>query len=174
MDCPECNVSTPVWQSSGMSECYPHFYCDRCSNAIHWEHGKDHLLDKGSAEEALKIITSELPKCDCGGQFSPGQAPKCKCGYVFYFKADPIERLSEPNVLILSGSKFYPYNSAPYVLKIHDENIFNGKRIVKCDSCSNKYALPNNVNHVKARCPHCAISSLLSFHSYGYEAETDA
>ena len=33
--CNQCNGLTPAWRSSGMSQCFPHFYCDTCSNVIH-------------------------------------------------------------------------------------------------------------------------------------------
>nr|AAN60215.1 unknown [Salmonella enterica subsp. enterica serovar Albany] len=39
---PKCGKETPAWQSSGMSDSCPHFFCDTCSNVIHRE--QDHAL----------------------------------------------------------------------------------------------------------------------------------
>ena len=67
MDCPNCKSIIYAWQSSGMSESFPHFYCDKCSNVLLRESVK---VWKGVSKEILKEIENSLPNCECGGKFS--------------------------------------------------------------------------------------------------------
>jgi hypothetical protein len=138
---------------------------------MYWDKGKDLLFKKGFTEDTLEMISSQLPECSCGGRFSPGQAPKCECGFEFSFTDGPIERLKDPHILLLTGAMLFKDGVEQYTLKIHLENISNGKRILECDNCSLKYALPLDVAKVKTICPHCGIKSTIKFSQFGYDLE---
>src|ERR1700683_2219998 len=81
--CPKCAASIEYWSTSGMSECYPHFYCDTCSNVL-YRH-QDHLIlrdEKSDVLAAIPLVIKSLPKCKCGGQFTLEAEPKCpSCGH---------------------------------------------------------------------------------------------
>ena len=105
MPCPSCRRLTPAWQSSGMSESFPHFYCDTCSNAIHRESDKALVYPAEPSQELLDRIAATLPQCLCGGQFRPGANPKCphcKADYAHHW--DPVRRLIAPQMVLLDGA----------------------------------------------------------------------
>ena len=117
MTCPACRCATPAWRSSGMSDCWPHFYCNRCSNAV-WR-----LEDQDSAwerqdEETLAAIAATLPDCPCGGSFVPGANPKCPgCGAEFTHQNEPLKRLTDPCVILIDGACFFG-TGEPYRVEI--------------------------------------------------------
>jgi hypothetical protein len=102
MQCPECGHSTPAWRSSGMSECFPHFY---------WESKTPELLDE---------IAATLPSCPCGGRFGPGNDPKCAhCKAPLKHKNDPVTRLHDPHMIAVDGACVFTDNE-PYKVRIVD------------------------------------------------------
>lgn len=87
-----------------MSQCWPHFYCDTCSNAYQCKEDQALAWDQEN-EEVLQTIAERLPDCPCGGHFKPGANPKCpKCGLEFTHQHDPVERLSDPHVIVIDGA----------------------------------------------------------------------
>ncbi len=118
IQCPECSNITNAWQTSGMSSCYPHFYCNQCSNVIH--RLKDQaLINGGSSQKLLDQIVSDLPKCSCGGQFQPNENPKCcNCGEEFTHQSNAIERLSDPHMIVIDGACVFSDENPPYIVKI--------------------------------------------------------
>ena len=120
LECPHCGGLTPSWQSSGMSQCFPHFYCNRCSNVIHrfcdqiivWEESSQELLDQ---------IAATLPDCPCGGRFTPGANPKCShCGEEVPHQSDPVTRLDDPHMIVIDGARVFSDRQEPYRVKIVD------------------------------------------------------
>ncbi len=94
-----------------MSECFPHFYCEKCSNVIWRASDREFAYTSKASEELANQIASNLPKCDCGGSFKPGANPKCpSCGYEFKHNSSITERLSDPNVILLQGARFTSEN----------------------------------------------------------------
>lgn len=59
--CPYCDKKTYAWQSSGMSMCFPHFYCNKCSNVIFRVKDQE-LVMNNVIQEKLEIIQDDLPK----------------------------------------------------------------------------------------------------------------
>ena len=115
MECPKCKKITYAWQSSGMSECYPHFYCDRCSNVIHRMKDQDLLWGVKSSQEILNRIAQDLPTCPCGGRFMPGTNPKCNhCGAEFPHQSDPVTRLHDPHMIVVEGACVFSDTREPY------------------------------------------------------------
>ena len=105
MKCPECARLTPAWQSSGMSESFPHFYCDTCSSVLHRESDKELVYSAEPTQELLNRIAQILPACMCGGQFRPGANPKCPhCRAEYAHEWDPVKRLTLPFMILLDGS----------------------------------------------------------------------
>jgi len=74
--CPNCAKETFAWRSSGMSERFPHFYCNRCSNVLHREIDKKLVYQNEAKQELLDKIAATLPPCPCGGKFEAGANPK--------------------------------------------------------------------------------------------------
>lgn len=60
---------------AGMSQMCPHFYCDRCNNAICRESDKEMAWKEKSSAVLLWRIAGSLPHCPCGGRFSPDASP---------------------------------------------------------------------------------------------------
>jgi hypothetical protein len=105
MLCPQCHQTAPAWQSSGMSESFPHFYCDTCSNVIHRECDKELVYPSEPTQELLDRISKTLPACPCGGQFRPGANPKCPyCRAEYTHQWGPVQRLTVPHLIILDGA----------------------------------------------------------------------
>ena len=106
-ECPGCHSKIEYWWTSGMSECFPHFYCSKCSNVIWRAQDRNLVLEKGASEAILLKITSELPLCSCGEAYEACANPKCpKCGFEFKHDQTPIERLNDPHVILLEGAVF--------------------------------------------------------------------
>jgi len=100
-----------------MSDIAPHFYCDKCSNAIHREADKEVSWDN-QTEEVLDAIAKSLPECSCGGRFRPDANPKCpKCFTEFKHSATALKRLTDPHVILIDGACFYS-DREPYRVKI--------------------------------------------------------
>ena len=105
MKCPACERLTPAWQSSGMSESFPHFYCDTCSNVIHREHDKKLVYPVEPSQQLLDRIAATLPQCPCGGHFKPGANPKCPhCHAEYAHHWEPVQRLISPHMVLLDCS----------------------------------------------------------------------
>ncbi len=105
IECTSCQHLTLAWQSSGMSESYPHFYCDTCSNVFHRESDRELVHAGHSTLATLTTIAKTLPRCPCGGHFRPGANPKCpSCGAEFVHSWDPAARLTLPEMLVLDGA----------------------------------------------------------------------
>ena len=118
LKCPNCKELTPAWRSSGMSECFPHFFCDTCSNVIHRESDKELVWNKKS-EELLEQITTTLPKCSCGGQFAPNCGPKCKnCKSQIPVVKDAVDYLHNPNMIVIDGASAFSDKRKPYRVRI--------------------------------------------------------
>ena len=101
-----------------MSDCCPHFYCDRCSNAIQREADKKLIWDEQSSELLARIAAS-LPACPCGGRFIPGANPKCpKCRAEFKHQDEPVRRLVDPHVILVDGAAFFG-DREPYRVRIY-------------------------------------------------------
>ena len=118
MQCPNCHRLTLAWQSSGMSQCCPHFYCDRCSNVIHRQ--SDYFkIYNGVSEALLAEITQTLPSCPCGGNFKPGTNPKCvHCGTDFSHQGTLLERLNDPHMIVVDGACVFGDEIEPYQVRI--------------------------------------------------------
>ena len=119
MTCPKCQHTATAWRASGMSECWPHFYCDRCSNAIHRKADQRTAWKEQSAP-IVEQIAATLPGCPCGGRFAPGANPKCpSCGSDFAHQHDTVRRLTDPHVIVLNGACFFSDERAPYRIEIN-------------------------------------------------------
>jgi hypothetical protein len=122
MACPACHHVVRAWRSSGMSECFPHFYCNRCSNAIHRLADQKQVWSVPPSSEILERIAATLPDCSCGGHFKPGANPKCPaCGAEFAHQQDAVRRLTDPNVILIHGACLFSDERAPYQVEIVDE-----------------------------------------------------
>lgn len=106
--CPTCAASIEYWHTSGMSECYPHFYCDTCSNVL-WRKQDYNIIRPGhvNAEGAISQIIASLPKCKCGGHFTLDAGPKCPaCGHEFKQQVANVElRATEPSAILIQGAE---------------------------------------------------------------------
>jgi len=119
MECSACHRLTPAWQSSGMSEGYPHFYCDTCSNCLHRESDKELVYAAEQTQELLESIASSLPRCSCGGQFKPGADPKCPfCSAPYVSQLNPVQRLAFPHMILLDGACLIRDRLSPYQVSI--------------------------------------------------------
>lgn len=118
VSCPSCNGLTPAWRSSGMSNCFPHFFCDSCSNVIHRQSDQD-LVWHDKSQELLDKIAETLPSCDCGGRFAPNGGPKCShCKAEIPIVADPIAYLHNPNMIVVDGACVFSDVNEPYRVRI--------------------------------------------------------
>jgi hypothetical protein len=118
MKCPSCSLVTPAWRSSGMSDCAPHFYCNRCSNVIHRKADKMASWERQD-EEVLNHIAATLPECPCGGRFEPGADPKCPhCGTEFKNPTSAVERLKDLFMIVLHGACCFG-DRGPYKVEIY-------------------------------------------------------
>lgn len=118
--CPKCRGLTPAWRSSGMSDQFPHFFCNTCSNVIHRE--SDQLLVWNDKSQAiLDQIAETLPNCTCGGRFAPKCGPKCMhCKSEIPVVADPIAYLHNPNLIVIDGACVFSDKREPYQVRIMD------------------------------------------------------
>jgi hypothetical protein len=121
LKCRKCNGLTPAWRSSGMSDACPHFFCDRCSNVILREADRE-LAHEEATQEILDQISATLPECVCGGQFRPGAGPKCRhCGNEFPYDWSPVQRLYDPNMIVVDGACVFSDRKDPYCVRIVGE-----------------------------------------------------
>ena len=119
--CPACQGLTPAWRSSGMSECFPHFFCTNCSNVI-WRPADKDLVWHEATPALLDQIAATLPACDCGGHFAPGAGPKCcHCHAQIPVVADPVQYLHNPNMIVADGAVKYNENGPDYQVRIVDD-----------------------------------------------------
>jgi len=120
LKCPACERLTPGWRSSGMSECFPHFFCSNCSNVIHREADKK-LVYEAATPELLAQIAATLPECPCGGRFTPGAGPKCgHCRHEIPLVANAVAYLHNPNMVLLDGAVRFSDHLPPYQVRIVD------------------------------------------------------
>ncbi len=118
LHCPACQQLTPAWRSSGMSECFPHFFCTRCSNVIHREADKA-LVWYEATPALLAQVAATLPACPCGGHFAPGAGPKCRhCHAQIPLVADPVAYLHNPNMVVSDGATCFSDVRPPYQVRI--------------------------------------------------------
>jgi hypothetical protein len=118
MKCPRCGKLTPAWRSSGMSQSFPHFYCDRCSNVIHRDADQQLVWEKAT-QELLDKVAAALPECLCGGRFRPGANPKCQhCGAEMPHQADAVQRLHDPHMIVVDGACVFSDRRGPYQVRI--------------------------------------------------------
>lgn len=106
--CPACGLAVKTWMPAGMSQMCPHFYCDRCNNAICRESDKEMAWKEKSSAVLLRRIAGSLPHCPCGGRFSPGANPKCPfCRHEFKHGRDPVTRLDDPFLILVDGAVLF-------------------------------------------------------------------
>jgi hypothetical protein len=118
LKCNHCDGLTPAWRSSGMSDCFSHFFCDTCSNVIHREADKS-LVWGGKSQEILNQISKTLPKCNCGGQFAPSCGPKCKhCNSEIEVVNNVVDYLHNPNIIVIDGACAFSDEREPYIVHI--------------------------------------------------------
>jgi hypothetical protein len=122
LKCPACTQLSPGWRSSGMSECFPHFFCSDCSNVIVRDADKQLLYDAAAASaELLARIAATLPECPCGGRFTPGAGPKCRhCHQQIPLVADAVAYLTNPHMVVLDGAVSFSDYRPPYQVRIVD------------------------------------------------------
>ncbi len=118
--CPNCSETIVAWTSSGMSACFPHFYCDCCSNVYLYEAGKKEVMASPLTPELVKEMDARLPDCPCGGRFKAGENPKCpKCGHDLKHQENAQRRLSDPHMIVVNRSCVYGDKLDPYRVMIN-------------------------------------------------------
>jgi len=123
LHCPFCDGLTPGWRSSGMSDCFPHFFCNSCSNVIHRHQDQVLVYNNEKSIELLNQIASTLPNCPCGGMFSPNSGPNCShCDKQIPLVADAVAYLHNPNMVVVDGACAYSDRSEPYQVRIVDSS----------------------------------------------------
>lgn len=110
--CPTCNQEHRYMRYGGMSQLFPHFYCNKCSNVIRRKVDFEKVMKSEIISESLlQEISSTLPKCPCGGNFQPGTNPKCPhCKKEIPHQNNAIERLTDPYLIVIQGAKAYFVN----------------------------------------------------------------
>lgn len=122
MNCANCHYTVWAWRSSKMGDCWPHFYCTKCSNAIHRK-ADQFLAWANQSARTLGLIAATLPPCPCGGQFRPGARPKCPvCRHDFPNSDNPVSRLTDPTVVVLHGACLFSDMHGPFRVCIEDES----------------------------------------------------
>ena len=115
VECASCAEKVFAWTSSGMSECYPHFFCECCSNVYLYQGGKSEILQTNPTPQLVGQLEAQLPGCPCGGSFKPGANPKCPhCGHAFEHQRDAVERLSDPHMIVMDRACVYSDKAEPY------------------------------------------------------------
>jgi predicted RNA-binding Zn-ribbon protein involved in translation (DUF1610 family) len=114
-DCPSCAKSIEYWWTSGMSECYPHFYCGDCGEVIWREKDKIRTFTshgEGELKHDIREILAELPTCRCGGHYTLEAGPRCPhCRFDFADKNRAFsDRAYDPHIILLQGSRLYIEN----------------------------------------------------------------
>ena len=136
LKCPNCSGLTPAWRSSGMSECFPHFFCDTCSNVIHRESDK-RLVWSEKSQEILDAISKTLPTCSCGGQFSPNCGPKCKhCNTQIPVVRNAVEYLHNPNMIAADGACAFSDRLDPHMVRIVSDADQQHNKTIKTEKTS--------------------------------------
>ncbi len=111
IQCEKCNKIIDYKMYSGMSNAYPHFYCNKCSNIYILESYRYKLYGKKDDKrlaEILEEIKAILPACECGGHFQPGANPKCPyCNFELTHQDNEIQRLQDPCAIVIRGFKMY-------------------------------------------------------------------
>ena len=103
--CGSCKTPVRFYRFGGMSELYPHFYCDSCSNLFFSEAHHARVLNAPPDASLLESVAATLPACPCGGRFRPGENPKCpNCGVELKHQLDPVARLTDPFGVLLSNA----------------------------------------------------------------------
>ncbi len=107
--CPKCGKTIEYWWTSGMSECFPHFYCEDCGSPIWREQDRRALWNDRSLErlkrDVAKIFES-LPPCHCGGRYTLDAGPRCPhCREEFPEELPFKERVYSPYITLLTGAK---------------------------------------------------------------------
>jgi hypothetical protein len=103
-----------------MSDCFPHFYCDSCSNVIQRDADKE-LVWHEATQELADRIAATLPDCPCGGRFRPGADPKCRgCDAPLSHRDDPVKRLHDPHMIVIDGACAFSDTREPYRVRIVD------------------------------------------------------
>lgn len=122
VSCPNCAEKVSAWVSSGMSESFPHFYCDRCSNVYHDAEGKQEILANTATPELLEKLEVRLPGCPCGGCFRAAANPKCPhCGQGFQHQHNALQRLSDPHMIVVDQACVLGSKSGPYKVVITEK-----------------------------------------------------
>lgn len=120
--CNHCQGLNEGWRSSGMSDCFPHFFCSNCSNVVYRQADKA-LIYAAPVVDAVLLarIAESLPACPCGGHFRPGVGPKCRhCHYEIDLINDPVAYLQNPHMLVLDGACSFSDERPPYQVRIVD------------------------------------------------------
>jgi hypothetical protein len=108
--CPYCEKDIRYWRSSGMSQSFPHFYCNRCTNVLFRESDHEKIwaneISKSlSSENILREIVDSLPSCSCGGQFTADASPRCPhCKTEISGEGSSLKRLSDPFLIKIEGA----------------------------------------------------------------------
>lgn len=106
--CPFCTIPFRYMRYSGMSQSFPHFYCNKCSNVIRRQSDFDKVMRNGESEKLLLEITTSLPDCSCGGHFSSGTHFKCPhCHKEIPNQYSAVARLTDPFMVLVEGAKLY-------------------------------------------------------------------
>lgn len=120
MKCEACHYTVWAWRASDVSDCWPHFYCNRCSNTIHRK-ADQFLAWADQSTRTLSMISATLPACPCGGHFRTDARPKCPvCRSEFGADASPVERLTDPGMIVLNGSCLFSDTRGPLRVRIDD------------------------------------------------------
>ena len=118
VSCPDCDGLTPAWRSSGMSNCFPHFFCNTCSNVIHRQSDRE-LVWQEKSQDILDRIAETLPNCACGGAFAPNCGPKCMhCNAQIPIVTDAVDYLHNPNMIVIHGACAFSDYRDPYQVRI--------------------------------------------------------
>lgn len=94
-----------------MSDCFPHFYCNQCSNLV-WRQ-KDQAIMWGSITDeeidyALRIIRETLPPCSCGGEFTLETGAKCpKCLCDLGRNGTDQQKARDPYAVLITGAEMW-------------------------------------------------------------------
>ena len=106
--CMGCKKTIEYWWTSGMSECFPHFYCENCGNPIWRMKDKlriQELKDEIEIRKEINAILIELPKCICGGSFTLEAGSRCvHCGKEYVEEETLKNRIFNPYIMLLTGA----------------------------------------------------------------------
>ncbi|QPH54333.1 hypothetical protein [Pontivivens ytuae] len=115
-----------------MSESYPHFFCDCCSNVIRRESDYHAMREGEDPAVLLARVREDLPACCCGGRFRPGEAPKCpNCRSVFKHEHDELRRLEDPVMILMDGAVFYDETGPRRIYRIEPDSGLKLRQLVR-------------------------------------------